>query len=613
MGKTAENTKKKSGSDGEIFRVIVKAGDGIKNFSDKIEKISGKAPEIIAMLAYTVGHFLMMLAHEPWFDEALAWLIAKDSTVWEILFEAPHYEGHPGLWHLVLMPFAKCGAPYEFSLSLVSFIFSGAAIALLLWKAPFKRIIRLLMPFTYFLFYQYSVVSRPYCMMMLAFALIAMFYNGRKEKPGRFILSLAFLCATSAYGVVIAGGLCIAWLIQLLLEAKKEGIAVVKGFFKKLSEHGKVWYLAGLLGYACFIIIRILPSQRAYAAIRITGVSKQTGMSLFQRILYTLFGSVADSFITNTFADLHTLREAMISMSDYYISLFFGIGIVTVICIYAKKQKELLSFIIPYVLFAVFSASVYMYPHHIGVFLLFVGMWAWMCMGKKKCTLPKEKLEIQNEKSNASDEVLSHKTSIEDVKKILPALASMMAVLMLLIPLYWSISSCVADINSEYSVGKREYKYLRENGLENMTMLCEWNPVFSSDDVAEGYDDFDVAFAFAQVDMAPYTDKAQLLNHLDEFGLKYALIHRTHNSEENQALIEKIKEKGVPEVLLGLPQLADFFDLTEINITDYAKVYSDYFGVIWKGIKGRSPAVIYVRRDIAEQKGLAEIKISKVS
>src|SRR4051812_40575150 len=48
--------------------------------------------------------------HEPWFDEAQAWLIARDATLWEILGRMS-YEGSPPLWHLLLAPLAKAGAP----------------------------------------------------------------------------------------------------------------------------------------------------------------------------------------------------------------------------------------------------------------------------------------------------------------------------------------------------------------------------------------------------------------------------------------------------------------------------------------------------------------------
>ena len=159
----------------------------IVNLNRKLENIKSRKPEILVLVLYCVLHIIISIFHEPWFDEAVAWQISKVANIKDILFEIPHYEGHPPLWHLVLLPFAKLGAPYEFSLSFVSLIFTGLTMYLILFKSPFPRLIKLLLPFNYFMFYQYGVISRPYCMMMLAFVLLAILYKKHNEKPFLYI------------------------------------------------------------------------------------------------------------------------------------------------------------------------------------------------------------------------------------------------------------------------------------------------------------------------------------------------------------------------------------------------------------------------------------------
>ncbi len=149
------------------------------------------------------------------FDEAEAWQIARSVTLKTLFLETTHYEGHPPLWHLILMPLAKAGAPYELSLSLVSLAFMGTAVFLILWRAPFPRLVRLLLPFTYFFFYQYGVISRVYCVLTLAFVLLAIVYRSRNERPGRYVAALILMCVTLAYGLVIAGGLALVWLWEI--------------------------------------------------------------------------------------------------------------------------------------------------------------------------------------------------------------------------------------------------------------------------------------------------------------------------------------------------------------------------------------------------------------
>ena len=57
--------------------VLEKLAQGIQKLNTKVEGISGNLPEILLITAYAVGHLLMALVHEPWFDEAEAWQITR--------------------------------------------------------------------------------------------------------------------------------------------------------------------------------------------------------------------------------------------------------------------------------------------------------------------------------------------------------------------------------------------------------------------------------------------------------------------------------------------------------------------------------------------------------
>lgn len=96
------------------------------------------------------------------------------------------------------------------------------AVAVLLFKSPFPKLIRCLLPFNFFLFYQYGVISRPYCIFVLAIFLAAVCYKNRNEHPVKYLLCLALMCAVHSYGIMIAGGLCIVWLIEIFIEYKKK-------------------------------------------------------------------------------------------------------------------------------------------------------------------------------------------------------------------------------------------------------------------------------------------------------------------------------------------------------------------------------------------------------
>ncbi len=171
--------------------------------------------EFFTLILYASALLTIMYFHEPWFDEAQAWLIAQDASILELITSITHYEGHPPIWFLVLMPFAKLGLPFEIGLKTVNFVIATTAMGLLIFKAPFPRIIRCTIPFTYFFFYQYGVISRTYSMMMLGFVLSALFYKDRNTKPYHFTASLAIVCGSSVYGMVICAGIALVWLAEV--------------------------------------------------------------------------------------------------------------------------------------------------------------------------------------------------------------------------------------------------------------------------------------------------------------------------------------------------------------------------------------------------------------
>ncbi len=125
----------------------------------KIENSSDRYGWLV-LFTYIAAMSIITLFHEPWFDEAQSWIIARDASIKDIIFLIPHYEGHPPLWHLYLTLFARPGLPYEFGLKLASIIVNAVAMGLIIFKAPFKKIIRYLIPFTYYFFFMYALVRR---------------------------------------------------------------------------------------------------------------------------------------------------------------------------------------------------------------------------------------------------------------------------------------------------------------------------------------------------------------------------------------------------------------------------------------------------------------------
>jgi hypothetical protein len=55
-------------------------------------------PEWIVFAVWATLLAIVTTFHEPWFDEAQAWLIARDATLTQLFTSITHYEGHPPLF-----------------------------------------------------------------------------------------------------------------------------------------------------------------------------------------------------------------------------------------------------------------------------------------------------------------------------------------------------------------------------------------------------------------------------------------------------------------------------------------------------------------------------------
>ncbi len=555
----------------------------ITRLCDRIEAIPGRKPERIVLVVYLLSRILMILVHEPWFDESLAWLIARDSSLSEILFTAPHYEGHPSLWHLVLMPFAKSGAPFELSLGLVSLIFSGLAIWIFIYKSPFKRIIRLLMPFTYFMFYQFGVVSRPYCMVMLAIVLMALTYGMKDVHPGRFVLSLWFLCITCAYGLVIAGGVCIVWLIEMLLKAyeasknKNSGNGEYRGAVRIFIEDhlvrgGKIVWLLGLLTYAIFIICRIMPADDAFAVLN---AEDGASTSVAVRLLYMLFGILSDLFITNTYSYGTTITVSGLGIIDVLPSVLIGAGILAALIYMAKKKKMLLLFLVPYSMLIFVMTWLYMSRHHMGIALMYLIFFMWVYLEKGK-------------KDKGENTTLENKIGRLDLKTSLILLFATVGVI---IPLYWNISSSIVDVVFNYSLGRDEYAFLKENGYLDSTILAEWEKMPVAEEGTAP-----ITFSVAITGLLPYMDKDVFSNSPAKAGYNYSLIHKPPTSEMTDKLIETIDNGDPLDVIIGSPEYTSIYS-SGFSFTDYECACEVEGGLIWKGVPEMRSEKIYVRKN----------------
>jgi hypothetical protein len=138
-----------------------------------------------------------------WRDEALAFLIARDSHSLSDLFYNLQYEGHPPLWHLMLYLVTRFTVRPE-AMQVLHVMMATCTVYLVAQFSPLSRTAKILFPFGYFMLFEYGVLARNYQLLLL---LSVLFCILRKRQPHAFIgmgCVLGLLCFSHVLGVILA-------------------------------------------------------------------------------------------------------------------------------------------------------------------------------------------------------------------------------------------------------------------------------------------------------------------------------------------------------------------------------------------------------------------------
>jgi hypothetical protein len=520
--------------------------------------------EWIFFFVYLLLLALVMASHEPWFDEAQAWLIARDASLWDVLTGIPHYEGHPPFWTLLLMPLARSGVPYEIGIKSVNFLFAGASMGILIFRSPFPRLVRLTIPFSYFFFYQYGVISRPYSLMMLGFVLAAVLYRSRNEKPFRFGFALAVLCASSAYGIVISAGICLVWLLEIL--DSRISRTSLRNALRSRPFRAMVIlsvFCAGLVGM-------IWPYPDTF------GVQVVQNNSYIQRLIYMLFIAPGDAIGSSShFADSISIGMNLQTSGG----LVFGIFVNATLLAFVSSYRKFALLVVPYACLAVFGGTVYFSTHHIGIITMFYLFVLWACLDDKPAVVALPAL-IRNRVQGERD--------LRTVKFMGKAFVTVA----LAISLYWSAASVYLDIRNNYGSGKDVSSFLVEHRLADLKIASRWLHV-TDPKTRKEIIDFNIVDA---VTALPYFKKNIFLN----FNVDSSVSFRMHRIDSEGSAMTRILSQITPDVWIDMPRFEDL-KVSSLSPQDYVLVGAFADNTIFKGVLYKGYSMIYLRRDLLEQ------------
>lgn len=541
--------------------------------------------DVITLIIYLLGVCTVSFFHEPWFDEAQSWAIARSGTIKEILFEIPHYEGHPPLWHLILVPFAKLGAPYELSLAAVNIFFMTLAVAVLLFKSPFPKLIRCLLPFNFFLFYQYGVISRPYCIFVLAIFLAAVCYKNRNEHPVKYLLCLALMCAVHSYGIMIAGGLCIVWLIEIFIEYKKSG--KLAGILKDR----RCWLMFCLLVFALLVMAAIVPDENVFLGGKTTSETEMSFPIGVGNILF-YFVMLSDAIFTSFYnygMDISDLAEQLPTI----IVLIFVFIIFMVVL---HKNRKLLTFIIPYSIVGAFGSIVYASPHHIGVVTAFVIFTFWIIVEENgSVQLPDRMLKLYDKLGGK-------------LKFVIKAIVF----LPVLIPIAWSGASSYFDIRYPYWFDEAA-DFIKEYHLDDYKIMGMWQQLIKGDPEDYTYfgsDESDYEWydypeiQGVSVSLDSYFDKNVFYNFNIDNPDKVFLYYRANTQKQAEETFAKWRKQGEPDVVINRCEITKAYP--NIDVDDYVAVKRVYCYKPYKFTTNQQYITIYMKKELFNEIGTLE-------
>lgn len=554
------------------------------------EWLSRNALHCIVFFTYLALVATVMCFHEPWFDEAQAWLIARDCSWKELLTVRPHYEGHPPLWWTMLAIPAKLGVPYEIGLKTINLVCAGFMIWLLEFKTAIPEILKAILPFSYFLCYQYGVTSRPYALMIAAMLLVAITWKTRDENPLPVVLSMMLLCLASSYGIVISGVFAAYWTILLCRD-------------RSLFKNKQCFFgLLTLLLFAVALLIDILPAQGVYHGA--FDYPDKPVQPKWITLLYLWLLIPSETLFTSYLSDSY-LQFVSVPLSEL---LFAGIlsAMMWLFLIHvSRRRSNALLLLVSYTVLSLVFLN-HFSVHHSGIVLgLFISILAIDCAQQplSKDDWPQWCLQAAERCTRRLSQRKTHTYS---------AMLRLAGLAVLLISVYWTFSSSICDIKYDYSSAHAVASFIKKNNLEHYRWMASWERIYADPNNPDATANKAVASGgycaggSECVDYTSWTSGALILAdpYFDHTIMANAYKDRSYLSWEwcvdpNAAKkdIATWKSWGEPEFYDTIYQPFFFTDLG-YDRDHYTKLKIGETTTPWKDQRSHNSVEIYVRNDI---------------
>ncbi|EPI43036.1 hypothetical protein HMPREF1586_00658 [Gardnerella vaginalis JCP8522] len=558
--------------------------------------------QLLAFVLYIAIIAIVMCFHEPWFDEAQSWLIARDSPIASIFSVRTHYEGHPPFWNLLLAIAAKNGVPYEFGIKGIQLVCASLLGAWLIFKSPFKHASSLatfLIPFTYFVCFQYGVTSRPYALLCLSLLVAAHYWNSADSKTSsacKLAISLMFMCLLSVYGIAFAAGFTIAWIWRVFSKNINEDFnETYSKACNKTLNFSAIFHaikatiasnLAQLISWGLIAIFGVAnlalawPAKNAFAT-RAT----IDGNSTIAKCFAFIFVMPSESMFTSFYGDI-SMRRMPFDFLPIAICTLFSLAIWAFAIKITMRRKLLAVLVIPYLVLTIVAVR-YFTLHHAGLIFVFLLSVLWISHIKEPLSsndIPAIFVKIATTKSR----FIKNK-----------ALKINLLISIILAPsLIWNAFACVNDILFDYSPSRAVAQYISSNHLQNKRFVASWLHNYEQVDESRNvisHEEIDThQYSWLLVGANPYFSK----NLIDcAYKNKTFITNESSSASQQEKELAACAAKGEPEFFVSESiQPWYYFLALNYNISHYKAHTVSNVKTSWKALVWESTATIYERK-----------------
>lgn len=562
--------------------------------------------QLLAFVLYIAIIAIVMCFHEPWFDEAQSWLIARDSPIASIFSVRTHYEGHPPFWNLLLAIAAKNGVPYEFGIKGIQLVCASLLGAWLIFKSPFKHassLVTFLIPFTYFACFQYGVTSRPYALLCLSLLVAAHYWNSADSKTSsacKLAISLMFMCLLSVYGIAFAAGFTIAWIWRVfsknINKNLNEGLSKTRN---KTLDFNAIFHaikatiipsiasnLARLISWGLIAIFGVAnlalawPAKNAFAT-RAT----IDGNSTIAKCFAFIFVMPSESMFTSFYGDI-SMRRMPFDFLPIAICTLFSLAIWAFAIKITMRRKLLAVLVIPYLVLTIVAVR-YFTLHHAGLIFVFLLSVLWISHIK----------EPLSSKDIPAIFVKIAPTKFRFIKN--KALKINVLISIILAPsLIWNAFACVNDILFDYSPSKAVAQYISRNHLQNKRFVASWLHNYEQVDESGNvisHEEIDThQYSWLLIGANPYFSK----NLIDcAYKNKTFITNESSSASQQEKELAACAAKGEPEFFVSESSQPWYYFLAlNYNISHYNAHTVSNVKTSWKALVWESTATIYERK-----------------